>query len=270
MTRLAVQQFVKGLSRICPSKHGDEVLRDFSELAYCALAKAASPWPDQREQLEAQYMEVVGRYRDKDHIRAMPEYLGMALGEIGLGGIDFLGQVAAEMGALDGRMGQFFTPYEVSRLMAEINFTNVDAIIEENGFVTVQEPAAGAGGMLLAVADVIESKGYDLETQVWIEATELSRSTYHICYVQCAARGLAGRIIHGNSLSLETYSTAFTAAASAFFAKNGDPFAKQRAEAAQRAEDAEKAEAKAQEDRAQRLEDMKDAPPITGEQLSLF
>ncbi|MEO1139399.1 MAG: N-6 DNA methylase [Pseudomonadota bacterium] len=270
MSRPAVQKFVKGLSRICSSKHADEVLRDFCELAYCALAKQASPWPEQQDELEAQYMDVVGRYRDKDHIRAMPEYMALALGEIGNGGIDFLGEVAGEFGALDGRMGQFFTPYPVSRLMAEMNLQGVEDLIEKNGFVTVQEPAAGAGGMLLALADVIEAQGFNLETQVWIEATELSRSTFHMCFIQCAARGLAGRIIHGNSLSLETFGLAFTAAAPMFFAENGDPFAKQKAEAAAKAKMAQEVESRAYEDRARRLEDMKTAQPIQGEQLSLF
>lgn len=259
MTRPAVQRFVKGISGICQSKHSDEVLRDFIELAFCALAKQASPFADQRDQLEKQYMEVVGRFPDKDHIRAMPEFLAIALGEICNGGVDFLGEVASEMGALDGRLGQFFTPYEVSRLMAEISLQGVEKIIEENGFVTVQEPAAGAGGMLMAMADVIEAKGFNLETQVWIEATELARSTFHMCYVQCTARGLAGRIIHGNSLSLETFSKTFTAAASRFLATNGDPFAKQREEFE-----------KAVEAKQERLSSMADAPAITGQQLSLF
>lgn len=270
MTRPAVQKFVKGLSGICSSKHGDEVLRDFCELAYCALAKKASPWPEQQDQLEAQYMDVVGRYRDKDHIRAMPEYMALALGEIGNGGVDFLGEVAGEMGALDSRMGQFFTPYPVSRLMAEMTVQGLEGIIEQNGYVTVQEPAAGAGGMLLALADTIEDKGFNLETQVWIEATELSRPTFHMCYIQCAARGLAGRIINGNSLSLETYSHAFTAAAPVFFEKNGDPFGKQKAAEAAKAKDAREAADRARERRAHRLEDMKTAQPINGEQLSLF
>ena len=56
-------------------------------------------------------------------------------------------------------MGQFFTPYDVSRMMAEMTFDTVDEIIAEQGFVTVQEPACGAGGMIIAAADVIDAQG---------------------------------------------------------------------------------------------------------------
>lgn len=117
---------------------------------------------------------------------------------------------------------------------------------------------------------MIEAKSFNLEMQVWIEATELARSTFHMCYVQCAARGLAGRIINGNSLSLETYSLAFTAAAPVFYAQNGDPFAKQKADAEVKAQADQDADDRATQERVRRLEDMKTAEPIKGEQLSLF
>ena len=99
------------------------------------------------------------------------------------GGIDFLGTVAGEIGALDARLGQFFTPYDIPRMLAEISLTGVEQVIAENGFVTVQEPAVGAGGMILAVADKIEALGFDPATHLWVEAIELSRSTYYMTRV---------------------------------------------------------------------------------------
>lgn len=264
--RPSVREFIKILKELDHSKHRDEVFRDFCELAYCALAKKACPWPDQREALEAQYMEVVGKYRNKDDVRRMPELLGIALMELSTGGCDFLGEIAGELGALEAKMGQFFTPYEVSRLMAEINLTGIEHKIEQQGFVTLQEPSAGAGGMLIAVADKIEGLGLNLETSLWIEAVELSRSTFHMCYLQCAARGLSGRVFHGNTLTLETYGSALTAGAHVFLAKNGNPFAKQEAEAMAAADQ----QKKAADERTKRLQSLPEKPAIRGEQLSLF
>lgn len=202
---------------------------DFCELAYCALSKCACPWADQRDRLEAQYMQVVARYRDQDDIRKMPQLMALALTTIAAGGIDFMGQVAGEIGALDAGLGQFFTPYEVSRLMAEINLGDAADLMAEKGFITIQEPAAGAGGMLIAAADALEAKGVALR-DCWMEAIELSRSTYHMLYVQLAARGIAGRVTCGNSLSLESFTWAFTPAAAAFLAAHGHPFASQVAQ----------------------------------------
>jgi hypothetical protein len=75
MTVPLVSQFVKVLNGIDQSKSRTEVFADFCELSYCALAKAASPFTDQKDALEVQYMQVVGRYRDKDDVRKMPALL---------------------------------------------------------------------------------------------------------------------------------------------------------------------------------------------------
>src|SRR5690606_29494971 len=147
------------------------------------------------------------------------------------GGGDFLGGVAAEIGALDSGLGQFFTPYEISLLMAEMNLTGAPDIIAREGFLTLSEPAAGAGGMVLAAADVIEAKGFCPAKNLWVEAVELNRATFHMAYIQISARGIAGEVICGNSLSLEVYERAYTAAAATLLLKNGHPFAKQRAAA---------------------------------------
>ena len=240
MAHPAVTDFLRALDSFDRSKTRTEIFRIFCEMAYCALAKRASPFPDQRDRLEADYMSCVGMFPNKDDVRRMPDMMGLAIQTIAAGGVDFFGQVAAEIGALDARLGQFFTPYEVSRMMAEMSLGDVSARIETQGFITISEPAAGAGGMVLAVADVIEKQGFDPSRHIWVEAVELSRATFHMAYVQIAARGVAGRVINGNSLSLETYDQAFTPAAPVFHALNGHPFAKQR-EAERQAAEAEKA-----------------------------
>ncbi|MEP2780825.1 MAG: N-6 DNA methylase [Pseudoruegeria sp.] len=266
-----VSKFVKVLNGIDQSKRRTEVFSDFCEMAYCSLAKVASPYADQKDALEKQYMEVVGRYRNKDDVWKIPELLGISLEAIHLGGIDFLGAVAGELGALDARLGQFFTPYEISRLMAEINLQGVEKTIEENGFVTVSEPAVGAGGMVIAVADVIEGLGFDPARHLWVEAVELSRTTYYMAYVQINTRGVAGKIICGNSLSLETNVSAYTAAAPVFISKNGHPFAKQRAAQKLEAEATAAFEQKQTDERAERLSGLAASKPTIGaEQLGLF
>ena len=155
--------------------------------------------------------------------------------------------------------------------MAEISMSAVGSIIEENGFVTVQEPAVGAGGMVIAMADVIEGLAFDPAKHLWIEATELSRSTYHMGFIQINARGVAGRVICGNSLSMETYSSPYTAAAAGFYAVNGDPFAKQREAARVAANQQQKWDAKLEQDRKERLRTLgQTAEPRPATHLGLF
>ena len=51
MAHSAGKDFVRALGEIDRSKRQTEVFADFCEMAYCALAKQASPYPDQREAL---------------------------------------------------------------------------------------------------------------------------------------------------------------------------------------------------------------------------
>ncbi|WP_299846403.1 N-6 DNA methylase [uncultured Paracoccus sp.] len=231
MAHPAVTDFLRALDGFDRSKTRSETFRIFCEMAYCALAKRVSPCPEQRDRLEADYMRCVGLFPKPDDVRRMPELLGIATLAIAGGGVDFIGEVAGAIGALDARLGQFFTPYEVSRLMAEMSLGDVAAQIEAQGFITVQEPAAGAGGMVLAMADALEGQGFDPARHVWVEAVELSRSTFHMAYIQIASRGIAGRVIHGNSLTMECFDKAFTPAGLLFHAANRHPFARQMDEA---------------------------------------
>lgn len=223
-----VKEFLRVMRGIDRSKTQTEVFRDFCEFSFCALAKTTAPTLERAEALEAQYMQAVARYRDKDDVRKMPELFALAAAALQAGGCDFLGEVAGEIGALDAGLGQFFTPYEVSRLNAEIIMADAPALIASRKFLTVQEPAAGAGGMVIAAADCLERHGLDLATCLWFEAAELNLSTYRMCYVQLSLRGLAGIVRHQNTLTLESYGHALTPAAFAFLAKNGHPFQDQR------------------------------------------
>jgi hypothetical protein len=155
--------------------------------------------------------------------------------------------------------------------MAELNLDDVEKTIDENGFVTVSEPAVGAGGMVIAVADVIEELGFDPSRHLWVEAIELSQTSFHMAYVQINARGVAGKVIHGNSLSLQTFTSAYTTAAHDFYSQHGHPFAKQLAKEKLKAKEKEKLEQKQIEERTQRFHNLATLKTKTkNEQLGLF
>jgi hypothetical protein len=220
MTARDVAAFIKRMNDIDRSKRRTEVFRDFCEMAYLALAKTTAH-PAKYDANEAEYMGCVRRYRDKDDVRKMRDLLEIAVAAIAPGSRDFLGEVTAEVGTLDSSLGQFFTPYDVSRLIAEMNLYDAKSIIEDRGFITLQEPAAGAGGMVIAAADTLEKQGFDPSFCLWFEATEISRSAFHMLHIQTAYRGLSGRNIHGNSLTLEKFGSNLTPNALHFLAQRG-------------------------------------------------
>lgn len=246
--------FIRILESLDRSKGRTENFRSFCEMSFCALAKKTAHDESRAEALEARYMEIVGTYGNKDDVRKMPELLGLVTMALHDGGRDFLGEIAGEVGALDKKNGQFFTPYDVSKFMAALSLGGFEAVLEKDGFLTLSDPAAGAGCMLLAAADLVEEGGRSVMDCMSAQAVELNRSTYHMLYVQLALRGIPAAVIHGNSLSLEVFDSAYTSAAVYFAGKHGRLFKENKNRA-------EKTAARVDKD---------PLPLITAEQLSLF
>lgn len=217
----SIKTFIQKLNRLETSKSPQEKFRDFCELAYCAYAKPLAPI-DQQAALEARYMQIVATYRDKDAVRAYPELVAMVFQGVQSG--DFLGHIAAAIGALNDAQGQFFTPFEVSRLLAEMTWGEHEARIEEQGYLTLQEPACGAGGMILALALVMHQRGYDPTSQLFVSAVDISNQCYWMTYLQLTLAGIPAQVIRGNSLSLEIFESAWTASAIPFLGRHGDIF----------------------------------------------
>lgn len=217
-----VKAFIKLLNEHGHSRSARERFHDWCELAYCAVAKTTATTVERADELEARYMSVVAKYRrDEGELRfireSAPEMMAIAFMAVSAGGVDFLGDVAAQLEVLNAGAGQFFTPFEVSRFMAKINVDGLDDVIAQDGYVTVGEPAAGAGGMILAWADEFERAGYNIGTQMLVQAVDVSALAYYMCFLQLSWRGVPAGVIRGNTLSLETFESAWTVAAATTF-----------------------------------------------------
>jgi hypothetical protein len=217
------KQFIKVFNDLARHRERHDVLADFLEMAFCAIRKKTLPPGSDADAIEARYMAVVGR-NTKEDVRAMPELLGITALAMQEGGCDFLGQIVVELELPNQHMGQFFTPYDVSRMMAEMTFDTVDEIIAEQGFVTVQEPACGAGGMIIAAADVLAARGFDIGCQLYMDATDISPMCFRMSYLQASLRGIPAIIRRGNTLSREMFEQAVTPAFLPFYATHREAF----------------------------------------------
>jgi hypothetical protein len=184
-----------------------ERFADFLELATCAIRKTTVPPGPEAEAFEERYMKVVARYPPED-IRTMPKLLALTQLAVAPGGCDFLGTLASELELLDAKLGQLITPYPLSRLLAEVTLQDPAPIIAERGFITLQEPSSGAGGMVLAAADVLEAKGTDPRSALYVEALDVSSLCFKMTYLQLALRGIPAIVRHTNTLSLEIFESA--------------------------------------------------------------
>jgi N-6 DNA Methylase len=217
------KQFIKVFDRLAHHRERHDVLADFLEMAVCAIRKRTLTAGPAADAIEQQYMAVVKRNTPED-VRAMPKLLGIATLAVQAGGCDFLGQVVVDLELRNYHMGQFFTPYDVSRMIAEMTLADAGERIAEKGFITLAEPASGAGGMIIAAADVLEKRGFDIERQLYVDATDVSPMCFRMTYLQASLRGIPATIRRGNTLSREMFDQAHTPAFLPFYLTHREAF----------------------------------------------
>lgn len=108
---------------------------------------------------------------------------------------DFLGAAYMELGLGNHWTGQFFTPYNVSKMMAQMTLGT--SIPEEKDFISVCDPCCGAGAMLIAAANTFP----DYKERVLFCGQDIDRITGLMCYIQLSMLGCAGYVCIANSLT---------------------------------------------------------------------
>ena len=113
---------------------------------------------------------------------------------------DFLGELYTEMNLTNSRTGQFFTPYEVCKVMSKINLNVTNNQITNKGWITVNDPACGTGATLIAFSNILKENNINYQKSALFVAQDIDRVTALMCYIQLSLLGCAGYIIVGNSL----------------------------------------------------------------------
>lgn len=129
------------------------VFTDFVTLAACSISNTVdrSRFADR----EAEYLRIVSGY-DPQKVTLFSKllaHLALALEERPR---DVLGELFMELDLGNKRAGQFFTPTHICELMGQIVVDDkIHRQVAERGFVTVQEPACGAGATVIGLANAM-------------------------------------------------------------------------------------------------------------------
>ena len=143
--------FIKEFNNLARHKHRYEVFRDFVTVG--ALSVHNSFRGPRYDELEAEYLQIAGRY-DRDELDGFARLLGILVALLDAEPRDILGQLYMSLELGNVHTGQFFTPPEISEIMARITFGD-GAEYADKPFITLSEPACGAGGMVLAFVKVM-------------------------------------------------------------------------------------------------------------------
>ncbi|ECA5828808.1 DUF1738 domain-containing protein [Salmonella enterica subsp. enterica serovar Newport] len=195
-----IREFVSLFNSIAPQENRWQVFSDFAHMAAAALYNAIHRDPT----VEADYLRRVKRYSKEDAIR-MSGLLAAVTNGLEFSPTDFLGQLLMTLELGNQYLGQYFTPYSLSYTMARLNMA--DRLPElKNGsreYITVCDPACGAGGMIVATAEAMLEAGYNPQKQMLAYCTDIDPLAAMLCYIQLTLMHIPAVVSIGNSLTME-------------------------------------------------------------------
>jgi len=203
----SIKSINKKLTANVGSRGLNEVFSDFCHMS--ALAIRNSVDLNGRADREERYLTMAKNYTP-EQMRRFAEALSDVTSMLEAEFSDVLGRLFMSLELGSSSMGQFFTPYEVSLLMAQMQ---VDTMVEHcktEEFVTLSEPTCGSGGMVVAVAESLRSAGVNFQQQLHVTAQDLSATAVHMAYIQLSLIGVPAVVIHGDTLAVECREAWFT------------------------------------------------------------
>ncbi|MBD2802328.1 N-6 DNA methylase, partial [Xenorhabdus sp. M] len=172
-----------------------QVFRDFCNCAMAAIHNKHCF----SEELEQYYLKTIKKYERADVDRIVQLFSHVVLGLAQESG-DFLGSVFMQLELGNKDLQQFFTPWEVARMMVQMQLHDAAELLQTQPFITMSDPCVGAGCMILAAADVLREQGHDPLCSLWVSVIDIDPLAAVMAYIQLSLTGIPAAVTIGNAL----------------------------------------------------------------------
>jgi len=190
-------EFIKIIENLKPSKHPYEIFSDWLIMAAATLYA----WKKD-ENVEKEYQNIASHYT-KEELEKLGQLLALTVEALEEKEQDFLGEVFTFANLANERNAQYFTPYNISLMTAKI-------IIGESEFpkgrvCKINDPACGAGGMLVAAASVMKERGFNYQQNALFIGQDIDARCARMAYIQLSLLGVPAVIYCMNTLTMQTF-----------------------------------------------------------------
>ena len=193
------KEFIRIFNELCYSRSSWQVWDDFVAVTAIALSNAFEGNEKVKADRECEYAKCIERLGGERKPASMFALLTEAMTENPEQ--DFLGNMFMNLNLGNHWVGQFFTPYHLCEMMAEINIDGLRERIDNQGWVSVFDCACGAGATLIAAANVMKNHGVNYQDHALFVAQDISRTAALMCYIQLSLLGCAGYVVVGNTIT---------------------------------------------------------------------
>ena len=196
------KEFLDEFQKLCYSRSSWQVWADLMAAMACSISNVADRSPEHYESREKEYAQCIERLGSVEIPAKMLAIIVEALERNPEQ--DFLGEMYMQLNLGNHWKGQFFTPYCVCKMMSEITCEDVDSHIEKQGYLSICDPACGAGATLIAAANTMKKCKHNFQNHVVFVAQDIDRITGMMCYIQLSLLGCAGYVCIANTITKNT------------------------------------------------------------------
>lgn len=193
------KEFIEVFNKLCYSRSTWQVWEDLMSAIACSLSNSVDRVPQHYEQREKEYAQCIDRLGSVELPAKILGIIVMALENNPEQ--DFLGKMYMNLNLGSHWRGQYFTPYNICKMMSEMTCRNFDSQIEQKGYISVYDSACGAGATLIAAANSMKDSTYNFQNHVLFVGQDIDRVVGMMCYIQLSLLGCAGYICIGNTLT---------------------------------------------------------------------
>lgn len=151
------------------------------------------------ENREQQYIEIAKKH-GRETMLEFSKMNVMLAEEMEKNMRDVLGEVYMKIGLGSKSIGQFFTPFHISYLTANVSLKSKWSYLEENNVIKFYEPSCGSGGMVIAIAKIMKENGVNYQRKMKVVAQDLDWKAVYMTYVQLSILGIDAVVQQGDTL----------------------------------------------------------------------
>lgn len=207
------EEFIKKFNKLCySSKSHFEVWQDMITMFAISISNGVGNLlkNDQKRlelwnEREERYLSIIKKYSKKEQMM-FPEMLALLVMHYEeYGFCDLLGEIYMLLEIGRKNKGQFFTPYDVSLMMANITLEKkmLSKTVKEKGFASINDSACGAGSTLIACVDLCQNKlfkKHNWQNHIYCVGQDIDEITAFMCYIQLSLLGIPGYVCIGDTL----------------------------------------------------------------------
>ena len=201
----ARKQFASVFRQTAKYMRRSEVFRDFITLAASGLDMARIHSAENIENSR----RICERYQPDD-LDAMRHLFCLLVGGLACEMHDFLGALYMEHELGADEMGQYFSQSSISRLLAGLLMPNAQETIKREGWITIDEPACGSAGMIVALAYWMAEAGLNPSEQLYATCTDIDPMVADMAFIQLSLLGIPAKVVTGNTLTLKANRVRYT------------------------------------------------------------